>query len=52
MAADYFMRQGGDADALAAELDTPDKRRRYIAQFYGSRFWAAPGSFTQERSIS
>ena len=48
MAADYFMRQGNDADGLAAELDTPDKRRRYIAQFYGSRFWAAPGSFTQD----
>jgi pimeloyl-ACP methyl ester carboxylesterase len=48
MAADYFMRQGNDADGLAAELDTPDKRRRYIAQFYGSRFWAAPGTFTEE----
>jgi pimeloyl-ACP methyl ester carboxylesterase len=48
MAADYFMRQGNDADGLAAELDTPDKRRRYIAQFYGSRFWAAPGAFTEE----
>jgi pimeloyl-ACP methyl ester carboxylesterase len=45
MAADYFLRQGKDADALAAELDTGDKRRRYIAQFYGSRFWAAPGGF-------
>ena len=44
MAADYFRRQGRDADGLAAELDTPEKRRRYIAQFYGSRFWAAPGS--------
>ncbi len=48
MAADYFIRQGNDADGLAAELDTPDKRRRYIAQFYGSRFWAAPGTFTEE----
>jgi pimeloyl-ACP methyl ester carboxylesterase len=48
MAADYFIRQGTDADALAAELDTPEKRRRYIAQFYGSRFWAAPGAFTSE----
>ena len=46
MAADYFIRQGRDADGLAAELDTPEKRRRYIAQFYGSRFWAAPGTFT------
>jgi len=48
MAADYFVRQGSDADALAAELDTEDKRRRYIATFYGSRFWASPGTFTRE----
>ena len=45
MAADYFVRQGRDADGLAAELDTPEKRRRYIAGFYGHRFWAVPGSF-------
>ena len=31
MAADYFLRQARDADGLAAELDTPEKRRRYIA---------------------
>jgi pimeloyl-ACP methyl ester carboxylesterase len=47
-AADYFRRQGREADELAAELDTPEKRRRYIGQFYGSRFWAAPGSFDRE----
>jgi pimeloyl-ACP methyl ester carboxylesterase len=46
-AADYFIRQGTDADALAAELDTPDRRRRYIATFYSSRFWAHPGAFDQ-----
>ena len=45
MAADYFVRQGRDADGLAAELDTPEQRRRYIAQFYGHRFWATPGAF-------
>ena len=44
-AADYFLRQSRDADALAAELDTPGKRRRYVAQMYGPRFWAAPGAF-------
>jgi pimeloyl-ACP methyl ester carboxylesterase len=49
MAGDYFLRQGREADELAAELDTADKRRRYIAQFYGSRFWAAPGSFNREQ---
>jgi pimeloyl-ACP methyl ester carboxylesterase len=48
MAADYFIRQSKDADGLAAELDTPDKRRRYVSTFYGSRFWAAPGSFERE----
>ena len=48
MAADYFFRQGREADALAAELDTPDKRRRYVATFYGPRFWASPGSFAPE----
>jgi pimeloyl-ACP methyl ester carboxylesterase len=48
MASDYFIRQSKDADGLAAELDTREKRRRYIATFYGSRFWAAPGAFTRE----
>lgn len=47
-AADYFRRQSRDADGLAAELDTPEKRRRYVAQFYGSRFWAVPGAFARE----
>lgn len=46
MAADYFVRQGREADALAAELDTPEQRRRYVAEFYGHRFWASPGSFS------
>ena len=45
-ASDYFVRQGTDPDGLAAELDTADKRRRYIATFYTSRFWGHPGAFT------
>lgn len=45
---DYFIRQGTDADGLAAELDTPEKRCRYIATFYTSRYWAHPGHFTPE----
>ncbi len=44
-AADYFLRQGTDPDGLAAELTTPEQRRRYIATFYTSRFWAHPGAF-------
>lgn len=45
-AADYFARQGRDADGLAAELSTPLLRRRYIEGFYGHRFWATPGAFS------
>jgi pimeloyl-ACP methyl ester carboxylesterase len=47
-AADYFIRQGSDADGLCAELDTPEKRRAYVAGMYGHRFWAAPGAFSPE----
>jgi pimeloyl-ACP methyl ester carboxylesterase len=46
--ADYFVRQGSDADGLLAELDTPARRRAYIADMYGHRLWAAPGSFTRD----
>jgi pimeloyl-ACP methyl ester carboxylesterase len=45
---DYFYRHALDADALAAELATPEQRRRYIAGFYTSRLWAHPGSFEPE----
>ncbi|HZR79831.1 MAG TPA: alpha/beta hydrolase [Candidatus Binatia bacterium] len=44
---DYFLRQATDADGLARELDTPERRRAYIADFYGHRFWAAPGTFAR-----
>ncbi len=47
-AVDYFLRQGTDPDGLAAELSDPDRRRRYIATFYTSRFWAHPGTFDAE----
>ena len=45
---DYFLRQATDADGLAAELATPELRRRYIEPFYGSRFWGAPGAFSAQ----
>ena len=45
---DYFIRQGTDADALANELDTPEKRVAYIATFYSTRLWAHPGAFDAE----
>jgi pimeloyl-ACP methyl ester carboxylesterase len=50
-AADYFMRQGLDPDGLAAELVTPEQRRRYIATFYTSRFWAHPGAFAGDGEV-
>jgi pimeloyl-ACP methyl ester carboxylesterase len=43
--ADYFLRQGGDPEGLAAELDSPERRRAYISDFYGHRLWASRSSF-------
>jgi pimeloyl-ACP methyl ester carboxylesterase len=48
MAGDYFVRQGREADALAAELPDAERRRRYVSEFYGHRFWATPGSFSRQ----
>ncbi len=44
--ADYRYLQGATPEVLAAELDSPARRRRYIAGMYGPRLWASPGSFT------
>lgn len=46
--ADYFFRQGTEPDALLAELDTPERRRAWVAAMYRQRLWAAPGHFTTE----
>jgi pimeloyl-ACP methyl ester carboxylesterase len=43
---DYRYLQGATPDALASELDTAEKRRRYIGDMYGHRLWASPGTFT------
>jgi pimeloyl-ACP methyl ester carboxylesterase len=51
-ASDYFVRQGTDPDGLANELDTEEKRRRYIAAFYTSRFWAHPGAFITASDVA
>ena len=48
LAADYFIRQSTDADSLAAELGTPARRRRYIGDFYGHRFWTVAGAFDEQ----
>jgi pimeloyl-ACP methyl ester carboxylesterase len=48
MAGDYFVRQGREADILAEELDSVERRRRYVGEFYGHRFWATPGAFSRE----
>lgn len=45
---DYFIRQGTDADALIEELATPSLRRDYISEFYSTRLWAHPGTFTPD----
>lgn len=45
---DYVTRQGLHADELVAELDTPQRRRRYVAEFYGHRLWCPPNAFSDE----
>ncbi|APU16487.1 MULTISPECIES: alpha/beta fold hydrolase [Actinoalloteichus] len=42
---DYQDRQGRHADELVAELNTPERRRRYIAEFFGHRMWCPPNAF-------
>ncbi len=44
--ADYFIRQANDPEGLLAELDTPERRRAYVADMYGHRLWASRGAFT------
>ena len=43
---DYRIRQGRDSEALLAELDTRERRHRYLRDFYEHRLWASPGAFS------
>lgn len=45
---DYQVDQGRHADALIEELDTPDKRRRWVRGFYTHRLLASPGAFSED----
>jgi pimeloyl-ACP methyl ester carboxylesterase len=45
---DYRVWQGRRPDELLKQLDTPELRRRWVADFYGHRLWAARGAFSQE----
>ena len=45
-----LLRAAGPASPTRciAELDTPERRRAWVAAMYGHRLWAAPGHFTPE----
>lgn len=45
---DYQRRQGHHAEELVAELDTPERRRRYIGEFFGHRMWCPPDAFDED----
>lgn len=45
---DYQRRQGHHPDELVAELDTPERRRRYVGEFYGHRLWCPPDAFDED----
>jgi pimeloyl-ACP methyl ester carboxylesterase len=45
---DYQRRQGHHAEELVAELATPERRRRYVGEFYGHRMWCPPDAFGED----
>lgn len=44
---DYRIRQGRDWRELIAELDSPERCRRYVRDFYEHRLWAAEYAFEE-----
>ncbi|MGV0833978.1 alpha/beta fold hydrolase [Mycolicibacterium thermoresistibile] len=47
-ASEHVVRQGNEADQVAAELPSEELRRAYIGGFYTYRYWAAMGSFSAD----
>lgn len=45
---DYFRRQATEPDVLMADLDTPERRRGWVAPMYGHRLWGTPDAFTAD----
>ena len=45
---DYRIRQGRDPDKLRAELDIPERCRRYVRDFYEHRLLASQYSFEED----
>ena len=45
---DYRIRQGRDWRELMDDLDTPERRRRYVRDFYEHRLLASQGSFEED----
>lgn len=43
---DYHVNQGLHADELLDMLDTPQRRRRYIGEFFGHRLWSPADAFS------
>jgi len=48
--ADYFLRQGLEADKLIEELPSRQDRLEYVTSFYRDRGWASSGGFTPEEA--
>ncbi len=46
--ADYRIRQGRDPEKLLAELDTPQRRRQWVRDFYEHRLLASEYSFEED----